>query len=194
MKTRADYKRLTENFSSKELLVSKDHPQLAQKLRPDYYHLSNLHMLCVTILQPVRTFFGVPLYPTSGYRDPPLNMAVGGHPESGHLEAKMADFTTPDVTMLPAMFEYIRDKLPFAWWQLIYYSERNFVHVGIPHLGAPSICEVRGWGNTKQFGGGRAYGTVDRTCAGASAGRACDGGSLGSRLVQRDRQHDAIDD
>ena len=150
---RHDYKRLTENFHTRAFLVSYDHPPLARRLRPNFYHLSNLHMLCVTILQPVRTHFGVPVIPLSGYRDYWLNDAVGGHKESLHPEAKAADFTTPDVTMLPAMFEYILEELPFAWSQLIYYADRNFVHVGLPHLGAPRICEVRGRNDVQRFGG-----------------------------------------
>lgn len=154
MKTRAEYKRLTENFHTREFLVSVDYPELARGLKPSFYHVSNLHMQCVTILQPVRSRFGVRVIPLSGYRDPRLNEAVGGHPASLHPEAKATDFTTPDVTMLPDMFEYIREKLPFAWLQLIYYAERNFVHVAIPHLGAPRICEVRGKGNVQQFEGG----------------------------------------
>lgn len=156
MHTRADYKQyrqLTDNFELAEFLVSKDHPQLARRLRPNYYHLSNLHMLCETILQPLRTYFGVPVFPLSGYRGPRLNEAVGGHEASEHLEAKATDFTTPDVALLPDMFEFIRDILSFAWWQLIYYSDRNFIHVATPHLGVPRICEVRGKGKPKQHGG-----------------------------------------
>ncbi len=153
MTTLVGDKQLTENFHTHEFLVSVDYPELARALRPTYYHLSNLHMQCVTILQPVRSRFGVRVIPLSGYRALRLNEAVGGHQASEHLEAKATDFTTPDVTMLPDMFEYIREKLPFAWVQLIYYSERNFVHVAIPHLGAPRICEVRRRNDVQHFDG-----------------------------------------
>ena len=158
MVTTLDARQLTDNFRLHELLVSKEHPVLAKLLWPTTYEASNLHMLCVTILQPVRTRFGVEIIPTSGFRDPRLNKAVGGHEKSLHPEGKAGDFTTPDVTMLPAMFEYIRVELPFAWLQLIYYADRNFIHVGLPHFGAPRICEVRGWGKVDHFKGGEGYG------------------------------------
>lgn len=146
-------RQLTENFRTHEFLVSVDYPELARALSPSYYHLSNLHAVAATILQPLRTYFGVPVIPLSGYRDLRLNEAVGGHPASVHQEAKATDFTTPDVTQLPYMFEYIRNELPFAWLQLIYYEDRNFIHVAIPHLGAPRICEVRGKGKLQHHGG-----------------------------------------
>ena len=154
MKTLITERRLTDNFHVREFLVSIDEPELARALEPGLCHVWNLHMQCVTILQPLRTYFGVPVIPLSGYRDYRLNQAVDGHEASEHLEAKATDFTTPDVALLPDMFEFIRDILSFAWWQLIYYSERNFIHAAIPHLGAPRICEVRGWDKTQKHEGG----------------------------------------
>ena len=153
MKTLVGDRWLAENFRTREFLVSKDQPKLARLLRPSFYHLSNLHMLCATILQPVRTRFRVQVIVLSGYRDHCLNDVTGGHEESLHLQAKAADITTPDVTMLPDMFEHIREELPFAWSQLIYYADRNFIHVGLPHLDAPMICEVRGKNGVQPFGG-----------------------------------------
>ena len=41
------------------------------------------------------------------------------------------------------MFHYIRFELKHAWIQLIWYMEKNIIHVALPHPGVPKLCEIR---------------------------------------------------
>ena len=135
---------LTTWFALYEFLVSRDFPELAGMLNPAGINVNNLHLLCATILEPTRAEFGgVPIIPTSGYRDVLLNIAVKGHKFSLHKYGKAADWHPKNRALLEPMFRYIRDSLPFAWVQLIWYRERRFIHVAIPHPGTPRLCEVR---------------------------------------------------
>ena len=139
-----DNMKLTEHFHLYEFLVSKDYPELAVMLVPTLVHVNNLHLLCATILEPTRAEFGgVWIISTSGYRDDPLNIAVGGSKHSLHLFGKADDWHPEELSLIEPMFCFIRDKLPFAWIQLIWYRDRNFIHTALPHPGVPRLCEIR---------------------------------------------------
>lgn len=47
--------------------------------------------LVLTVLQPLRTAYGMPLTVNSGYRCPALNSAVGGVRNSQHMKGEAAD-------------------------------------------------------------------------------------------------------
>lgn len=132
---------LTKDFWLHEFLVSRDYPELAAAMRPDVNHISNLYILCATILQPARDAIKAPIIVKSGLRIDGLNEAVKGHSKSLHPFGKAADVTTVDVIKL---YQYILLLLPCAYVQLIWYKGRRFVHVAIPHLGAVAVQEVRG--------------------------------------------------
>lgn len=52
-----------------------------------------LKLLCEKVLEPVRAHFGAPVFVTSGYRSPRLNVAIGGSASSQHCAGEAADFT-----------------------------------------------------------------------------------------------------
>lgn len=51
----------------------------------------NMDLLFMTRLQALRMILGKPLNPTSAYRTPSHNKAIGGSPRSGHLFGKAVD-------------------------------------------------------------------------------------------------------
>lgn len=89
--------RLSKHFTLAELTAS----QTAIRLGIDNTEISetiydNLQLLCERVLEPVREEFGVTII-TSGYRCPELNQAIGGAPESQHIDGCAADFRIPNV-------------------------------------------------------------------------------------------------
>ena len=53
--------------------------------------ISNARDLAEFVLEPIRAHFGVPITPSSWYRCPKLNRAVGGSRTSDHVQACAAD-------------------------------------------------------------------------------------------------------
>jgi zinc D-Ala-D-Ala carboxypeptidase len=60
--------------------------------------IANLTALAANVLEPIRGKFG-PFSPTSGYRGPTLNKAVGGVATSQHSLGQAADFVIPGVDL-----------------------------------------------------------------------------------------------
>jgi hypothetical protein len=59
--------------------------------------LAALAALSANVLEPIRAQFG-PFFPTSGYRCPQLNRAIGGAANSQHMKGQAADIVIPTVT------------------------------------------------------------------------------------------------
>jgi len=51
-----------------------------------------LQVLCDAVLERVRTHYKVPIIPSSGYRSPELNRAIGGSENSQHCKGAAVDF------------------------------------------------------------------------------------------------------
>ena len=134
---------LTPHFRLREFLTSREHPDLASAMRPTPLHINNIHLQCATIYEPVRAYLGVRVFVSSGLRSEALNQAVGGHPKSLHRFGKAGDPFPESPELLVPMFEYIRDRLAFAWSQLILYRNKGVLHVALPHPGGMRLCEVR---------------------------------------------------
>jgi len=70
-----------------------------------------LTVLASNILEPIRAQFGA-FSPTSGYRCPALNTAIGGAANSQHMSGQAADIVIPGVTRL-ALAQWIERSLDF---------------------------------------------------------------------------------
>lgn len=73
----------------------------------------NLNQLIIAVLQPLRVWYGKPIYVTSGYRCEELNKAVGGAKYSGHLYGYAADITVNNAEENRKLFDYIINYLSF---------------------------------------------------------------------------------
>ena len=98
---------LSPHFTDEELGVVGVDPRIIQ----------NAAFLCMTLLEPIRSYYNVPLVIHDGYRDPSHNARVGGKPTSWHQAEggeMAADFNVHGVGCL-LVFDYIRlqSKLPF---------------------------------------------------------------------------------
>ncbi len=74
--------------------------------------INNLKLLCLEVLEPVREAFGIPFAPSSGYRSPALNAALGSKPTSQHVLGQAVDFELPGIPNLK-LAQWIRDHLNY---------------------------------------------------------------------------------
>jgi hypothetical protein len=81
------------------------------------------HILSRDFLQPVRDWIKVKVYPTSGYRNNSLNMAVGGSKHSRHLYFLAVDFTIDNKDFLIDIFEWMRHNMVDRIGELILYLD-----------------------------------------------------------------------
>jgi hypothetical protein len=127
-------KKVTPDFYAMEWFVSNDHPEVAERMEMPESCYYKLIVMGHTILQPVRDRFG-PTKILSGYRTLELNGLVGGSSTSQHLDAEAADILPLKINPYPVA-QWIKDRLSFAWWQLILYLDNNrkprFIHVSLP--------------------------------------------------------------
>lgn len=91
---------LSQHFTLRELTRSQTAARRGIDNRPGAGEIGNLGRLCADILEPVRTRFGVPYSPTSGYRCARLNRLIGGAAGSQHLNGEAVDFKVPTVPNL----------------------------------------------------------------------------------------------
>jgi len=122
--------RLTEHFSLGEMLRSCTADYFGIDNVPTVEQHENMQALCEKVLEPLRKKFGVIII-SSGFRNPRLNQAVGGSPQSQHMRGEAADILVLSDEQGDKMFRYIRDHLPFD--QLLYEHKRRngrrWIHV-----------------------------------------------------------------
>lgn len=101
---------------------------------PPLQEAGNLKALAENVLDPLREWYGKPIYVNSGYRSPQLNRMVGGAPTSQHMKGEAVDITAGSKAENKKLFDYIKSNLPFD--QVI--DEKNFswVHVSYKRHGS----------------------------------------------------------
>lgn len=122
-----------KHFTIGELCASTTADARGIKNTPMLQETGNLKALADNVLDPLREWYGKPIYVNSGYRCPQLNRMVGGKPTSQHLKGEAADITAESKEENRKLFAYIRANLTFD--QLI--DEKNFswVHVSFKRNG-----------------------------------------------------------
>ena len=97
--------------------------------------LPNVRRLIAEVLDPLREWYGKPVYINSGYRCEALNKAVGGSATSDHMKGRAADITggSPSenkklfnlVQSLNLPFDQLIDEKNFSWVHVSYRSEKE---------------------------------------------------------------------
>lgn len=77
-------------------------------------YLPHVQELINHVLDPLREWYGKPIYVNSGYRCPELNKVVGGVENSFHVSGCAADIDARSYEENKKLFEYIRKNLPFT--------------------------------------------------------------------------------
>lgn len=106
--------KLSEHFRLDEFTVSELAARRGMANMPGAEAIAQLRSLCQLVLEPLRRELGRPVVITSGYRSPELNAAVGGSPNSLHLQGRAADLIVPGVAPLAVCEAARRLKLPCA--------------------------------------------------------------------------------
>ena len=86
----------------------------------------NVDKLLISRLQLVRDIVGVPIYINSGYRCEAHNKAVGGSPNSQHVQGRAADIRIKGFSV-EQMYKLCKNFFP----GIGIYPEQNFIHVDV---------------------------------------------------------------
>ena len=114
--------RLSENFSLWELTKSQTAERKGISNVPGEEEIKNLTALCKNVLQAVRSYYRVPIKPSSGYRCLALNNAIGSSPTSQHITGQAVDFEVPWVDN-KVVARWIKNNLTYDQLILEYYKE-----------------------------------------------------------------------
>jgi hypothetical protein len=129
--------KLSPHFTLRELTKSQTAERLGIDNTPGGDAVEALRALCANVLEPVRLRFG-PLSPSSGYRGPKLNAAIGGSGKSQHMRGEAADI---EVAMAsnPELARWIVANLEFDQLILEFYvpgdPRSGWVHVSYTATG-----------------------------------------------------------
>jgi hypothetical protein len=128
--------KLSKNFSLAELCKSQTATRKGINNIPDSSFdsdiIDNLKALCQNVLQPIRDNYNAPFSPSSGYRCPELNTAIGGSKTSQHSRGLAADIEIAGVPNA-VLAQWIEDNLDYDQLILEFYKKdipnSGWVHV-----------------------------------------------------------------
>jgi len=119
--------KLTDHFSVEEFTAS----DTAARLGIDNSLPADLTAIAIEtaqMMERIRSFLGVPILVTSGYRCPELNAAIGSTSTSDHIKAMACDFKVPNYgTPIDVCRALLPELDNFGVGQIIY--ENTWIHV-----------------------------------------------------------------
>ena len=133
---------LTQHFTLEELSHSDYADAHGIRNYPGQQAQQNLMMLCVLILEPLRTAIGQPILINSAYRCKQVNMGVGGVSSSHHLLGLAADIHFDNETQLNAMIRVLRNNRHLDLALIERSKSSRWLHVHLPltsHTPRPKI-------------------------------------------------------
>jgi len=128
--------KLSKNLSLSEVIKSNTAERKGIDNSPNETHLNNLKYLAEQVFQPIRDYFEVPIYISSGYRSLSLNEAIGGSPRSFHSHGMALDLDQDGRNKGVSnteVFYFIKENLPFSEliWEFGDEDKPDWVHVAI---------------------------------------------------------------
>jgi len=127
--------KLSEHLNLSEVTKSDTAKRLGIDNNPTPEHLVNLKLLAENVFEPIREYFGKPIYISSGYRSKKLNSKTpGASKKSQHSLGEALDLDQDDKetgitnTMV---FNYIKDNIEFDQliWEFGTDKNPDWVHV-----------------------------------------------------------------
>lgn len=104
---------LTAHFSLEELTASNFGLEHFIPNDPPVKVISNLQNLCQRVLEPLRRWYGNPIYVISGYRNRFVNVMAGSSEESLHRTGEAADLLVPSAEIGLEWIRFIRRNLEY---------------------------------------------------------------------------------
>jgi len=130
-------KKITENFSVKEMTASDTATKEKIANVPSAEILEALTFLCEQVLEPVRAHFGKPVKVSSGFRSDKLNSRIGGATNSLHTKGQAVDFEIEGIDN-KELAEWVKNNCKYDQIILEYYVDNNgkpsndgWVHVSV---------------------------------------------------------------
>lgn len=123
---------LTKHFTLEELTHSDYADAHGISNYPGQQAQRNLMMLCVLILEPLRTAIGEPITINSGYRSKTVNLGVGGVSTSHHLLGLAADIHFNNETQLNAMIKALHNNKHLDLALIERSKSSRWLHVQLP--------------------------------------------------------------
>jgi len=137
--------RLSEHFSLTEAYKSHTADRKGIDNKPPTEYHDRLSRVAESILEPVRNHYGVPFAPSSWYRCPDLNEAIGSKPASQHITGRAVDFEVPGVSN-EDLARWCSENLTFEQLILEFYSpddpRAGWVHCSIAPEGEEPKMEI----------------------------------------------------
>lgn len=100
---------------------------------PDEKTLEVMKQTAEILFEPLRRFWGVPIYVSSMFRSPELNEAIGGSKTSDHMKGRAIDLDAHVYGHISnrQIFEYLRDHVDYDQliWEFGNADEPDWVHV-----------------------------------------------------------------
>ena len=124
---------LSEHLSWREFLVTQHREFLEQQENPPQEIIERALRFAQEIFEPARELVG-PLYISSGYRCPELNLAIGGAKSSAHMKGCAVDCYPIFMSLKAAYVKIANSKVPYD--QLIYEYGR-WIHLAGSRTDAP---------------------------------------------------------
>ncbi len=151
--------KLSRNFWLAEMTASDAASGLGYDNKPTAEHLCNLRVLALGMEQVRAILGGGPIRIASAYRNPRVNEAVGGVPNSAHALGLAADFTVAGLSAASVARKLQASTLVFD--QLILESSRAICHISFAPLlrrevltqaGGPGTAVMAGLPNVQDRG------------------------------------------
>lgn len=140
---------ISPNFWLSEFLQSDTATRLGLDNAPDPASMAALRTITIPGVQSIRDCLGMPMFVSSGYRSPAVNKAVGGAPNSQHMQGLAADLKCPQFGSPLTIARYLLQHWTHPFEQMI--QEGSWLHVGFPAAGQKGARTVM----TAHFDGGR---------------------------------------
>jgi hypothetical protein len=123
---------LSPNFTLSEMIKSETALRHGMDNTPNQEQISNMQVLAVNVLQPIRDHYKRGVKVNSGFRHPDVNARVGGSRTSDHTRGMAADIEIPGVANAE-LAEWIQQNLDYTQLILEFYTpgvpDSGWVHV-----------------------------------------------------------------
>lgn len=119
---------LTKHFHLHEFIKSDTAAKLGIDNKPEFRDVLNLMYLSLKLERVREVCYNSPIIITSGFRNLPLNRAVGGSETSDHMRGLAADFKFISSANIKVLYNRIKQS-SLTFDQLILYN--TFMHIGL---------------------------------------------------------------